>query len=160
MIKNKEIPFVQFLYGTITLLLLFSCTPKEKNMTPSNPVVYFEIPVTDMKRAEQFYTNVFNFSFEKEDIDGYEMSLFPFEEKSSGITGALAKGDVYQPTKNGIIIYFKTENIDQALTRVIQNGGKILYPKKINEKYGFAVAELEDSEGNRIALHETIKNDS
>ncbi|WP_223606225.1 VOC family protein [Chryseobacterium sp. OSA05B] len=159
MIKNKEIPFVRFLYGSITLLLLLSCNPKEKNMNPSNPVVYFEIPVTDMKRAEHFYTAVFNFTFEKEDIDGYEMSLFPFEEKSSGITGALAKGDVYQPTKDGIIIYFKTENIDRTLARVLQNGGKILYPKKINEKYGFAVAELEDSEGNRIALHETIKND-
>ncbi|MCT2407770.1 hypothetical protein NZD88_09495 [Chryseobacterium antibioticum] len=40
---------------------------------------------------------------------------------------------------------------------MLQNGGKILYPKKINEKYGFAVAELEDSEGNRIAIHETVK---
>ena len=159
MIKNKKIPFVRFLYGTTILLLLLSCTSKEKNMNTSNPVVYFEIPVTDMKRAEQFYTNVFNFSFEKEDIDGYEMSLFPFEEKNSGITGALAKGDVYHPTKDGVIIYFKTENIDQSLTKVLQNGGKILYPKKNNEKYGFAVAEFEDSEGNRIALHETLKND-
>lgn len=157
MIKNKETSLVRFLYSAVLLSLLLSCTPKEKNMNTSNPVVYFEIPVTDMKRAEQFYTNVFNFSFEKEDIDGYEMSLFPFEEKSSGITGALAKGDVYQPTKEGIIIYFKTENIDQSLAKVLQNGGKILYPKKINEKYGFAVAEFEDSEGNRIALHETIK---
>ncbi|MDP9960122.1 hypothetical protein [Chryseobacterium lathyri] len=60
-----------------------------------------------MKRAEQFYTAVFTFSFEKDNIDGYEMSLFPFEEKSSGITGALVKGDVYKPTKDGIIIYFK-----------------------------------------------------
>ncbi|MCT2562817.1 VOC family protein [Chryseobacterium herbae] len=159
MIKNREISFVRFLYCTTLLLLLLSCTSKEKNRTPSNPVVYFEIPVNDMKRAEQFYTNVFNFSFEKEDIDGYEMSLFPFEEKSSGITGVLAKGDVYKPTKDGIIIYFKIENIDQSLAKVLQNGGKILYPKKVNEKYGFAVAEFEDSEGNRIALHETIKND-
>ena len=51
-------------------------------MNTSNPVVYFEIPVNDMKRAEQFYTNVFNFSFEKEDIDGYEMSLFPLKKKT------------------------------------------------------------------------------
>ncbi|WP_228384065.1 VOC family protein [Chryseobacterium sp. JM1] len=159
MIKNKKNPFVRFLYATTILLLLLSCTSKEKNMSTSNPVVYFEIPVNDMKRAEQFYTNVFNFSFEKEDIDGYEMSLFPFKEKSSGITGALAKGDVYQPTKDGVIIYFKTENMDQSLAKVVQNGGNILYPKKINEKYGFAVAEFEDSEGNRIALHETLKND-
>ncbi|WP_223560075.1 VOC family protein [Chryseobacterium lathyri] len=66
---------------------------------------------------------------------------------------------MYKPTKDGIIIYFKTQNIDRHLIRVLQNGGKILYLKKINEKYGFAVAEFEDSEGNRIALHETIQSD-
>ncbi|BAP33101.1 glyoxalase/bleomycin resistance protein/dioxygenase [Chryseobacterium sp. StRB126] len=125
-------------------------------MNSSNPVVYFEIPVNDLERAESFYSAVFNFSFVKETIDHYEMALFPFEEKSSGITGALAKGDVYKPTKNGVIIYFKTENIDTTLEKVLQHGGKILYPKRTDEKYGFAVAEFEDSEGNRIALHQTI----
>ncbi|MDR4893190.1 MULTISPECIES: VOC family protein [unclassified Chryseobacterium] len=126
-------------------------------MKSSNPVVYFEIPVHDLARAEKFYSAVFNFSFEKEIIDRYEMALFPFEEKNSGITGALAKGDVYKPSKNGVIIYFKSENIDQTLEKVLQQGGSVLYPKRIDEKYGFAVAEFEDSEGNRIALHETVK---
>ncbi|MGE8431966.1 VOC family protein [Chryseobacterium joostei] len=125
-------------------------------MSNTNPVVYFEIPVNDLERAEKFYSAVFNFSFDKEIIDHYEMALFPFEEKNSGITGALAKGDVYKPSKNGVIIYFKTENIEVTLNQVIQHGGKILYPKKIDEKYGFAVAEFEDSEGNRIALHQTL----
>jgi predicted enzyme related to lactoylglutathione lyase len=85
------------------------------------------------------------------------MALFPFEEKNSGITGALAKGEVYKPSKNGVIIYFKTENIDRTLEKAVQNGGSVLYPKRIDGKYGFAVAEFEDSEGNRIALHETVK---
>lgn len=125
-------------------------------MNKTNPVVYFEIPVNDLVRAEKFYTEVFNFSFEKEIIDQYEMALFPFEEKNSGITGALAKGDVYQPSKSGVIIYFKTESIDITLEKVIEHGGKLLYPKKTDEKYGFSVAEFEDSEGNRIALHETL----
>jgi predicted enzyme related to lactoylglutathione lyase len=125
-------------------------------MNTSNPVVYFEIPVTDLERAEVFYSAVFNFSFEKEIIDHYEMAVFPFEEKNSGITGALAKGDVYQPTRDGVIIYFKTASIGDTLEKVLQHGGKILYPKRIDEKYGCAVAEFEDSEGNRIALHETL----
>ncbi|NIF04229.1 VOC family protein [Chryseobacterium sp. Tr-659] len=126
-------------------------------MNASNPVVYFEIPVNDLKRAEKFYTAVFNFSFEKEVIDSYEMALFPFEEKHSGITGALAKGEVYKPTRNGVIIYFKTGSIDETLKKVVHNGGIVLYPKRIDEKYGFAIAEFEDSEGNRIALHESIR---
>lgn len=125
-------------------------------MHETNPVIYFEIPVHDLNRAEKFYTAVFNFKFEKEIIDGYEMSLFPFEESSRGISGALAKGDAYVPTKKGIIIYFKTDNMDATLEKVTSEGGKILYPKTVNDKLGFVVAEFEDSEGNRIALHQTI----
>jgi predicted enzyme related to lactoylglutathione lyase len=124
-------------------------------MSHTNPVVYFEIPANDLARAQKFYSAVFNFVFEKEVIDNYEMALFPFKEAGSGITGALAKGDVYQPSKNGVIIYFKTENIDRTLELAVENGGKVLYPKTINEKYGSTVAEFEDSEGNRIALQQS-----
>jgi len=125
-------------------------------MSKSNPVIYFEIPVNDVKRAENFYSQVFDFQFEKEIIDGYEMALFPFYNNENGISGALAKGDVYKPSKEGVIIYFKTDNIDQTLQKAVQQHGKILYPKTINKEYGFYVAELEDSEGNRIAIQEII----
>ena len=80
-------------------------------MSQTNPVIYFEIPVHNIQRAEKFYSAVFGFSFEKEIIDDYEMFLFPFEDSKSGISGALAKGDVYKPTQDGVILYFKTENI-------------------------------------------------
>ncbi|TSE09891.1 VOC family protein, partial [Aquimarina algiphila] len=72
----------------------------------------------------------------------------------SGISGALAKGEIYKPTNDGVVIYFKTENIDKTLKIVIENGGQMLYPKTSNEELGF-VAEFEDSEGNRIALHQS-----
>lgn len=121
----------------------------------SNPVVYFEIPVTNIGRAVQFYQSVMGFKFKKEIIDHYEMALFPFTDTQTGISGALAKGDVYKPTKDGVVIYFGTDSIDETLARVIENKGKILYPKTSNGELGF-VAEFEDSEGNRIALHQSI----
>lgn len=130
--------------------------PKKPAMKATNPVIYFEIPVTDLTRAERFYTTVFGFRFQKDVIDGYEMALFPFEQTGSGITGALAKGDVYIPSKTGVIIYFRTDDIDQVLTLAVGNGGAVLYPKTVNEKYGVAVAEIEDSEGNRIALQQIL----
>jgi uncharacterized protein len=117
-----------------------------------NPVVYFEIPVSDMERAITFYTAVFNFDFEKTMIDGNEMAYFPFFENADGITGALAKGASYKPTKNGTLVYFRTENIAETLKLVLQNGGKILFPETSNGDLG-SVAEFEDCEGNRIALH-------
>ncbi len=120
-----------------------------------NPAVYFEIPVTNIDRAMKFYSAVFNFTFEKEIIDKNEMALFPFNENDLGITGALAKGEIYKPSKNGTLIYLRAENIDETLKLALQNGGKVLYPKTSNGDLGF-VAEFEDSEGNRIALHQSI----
>lgn len=100
-----------------------------------------------------FYKTVFNFAFYKESIDNNEMALFPFDDEYSGISGALAKGEIYKPTIDGVVIYFNTENIDETLKLATANGGQVLYPKTDN---GIGlVAELKDTEGNRIALYQS-----
>lgn len=119
----------------------------------SNPVVYFEIPVRDIDRSIRFYKSVFHFDFLKENIDNNEMALFPFANESSGISGALAKGEIYKPTKDGVVIYFKTDNIDETLKLAITYGGKVLYP--VTDNGIGLVAEFEDTEGNRIALYQS-----
>lgn len=122
-------------------------------LSKQNPVVYFEIPVTDLDRAIRFYTAVFNFTFEKTRIDHNEMALFPLSDALPGISGGLAKGEIYKPTLDGVVIYFHTNSIEQTLQKAIANGGQELYPKTSNGELGF-VAEFRDSEGNRIALHQ------
>jgi predicted enzyme related to lactoylglutathione lyase len=160
---NRTKDKFKFIIFGVLILLQTSCgensrttvNKKDKDALTkkSNPVVYFEIPVNDIDRAIQFYKVVFNFDFDKETIDNNEMALFPFKEEITGISGALAKGEIYKPTKNGVVIYFKTENIDETLQLVVSNGGVILYPKTDN---GIGlVAEFEDTEGNRIALFQT-----
>jgi predicted enzyme related to lactoylglutathione lyase len=145
------------------MLMLSSCNSHSNKSTQqvnkdiiqkkSNPVVYFEIPVIDMDRATKFYSTVFNFKFDSTIIDNNIMALFPFTEKKSGISGALAKGEIYKPTKDGVLIYFNTVNIDETLRLANVNGGQILYPKTDN---GIRlVAEFEDTEGNRIALYQS-----
>jgi len=119
----------------------------------ANPVVYFEIPVTDVTRAKRFYTAVFGFDFTDEVIDHNTMALFPFFEAGTGITGALAQGEIYKPSHNGTLVYFGVTNIDEVLKKVQRAGGKTLYPKTAIGSNGF-VAEFEDSEGNRVALNE------
>ncbi|NNC95800.1 MAG: VOC family protein [Chitinophagales bacterium] len=121
-----------------------------------NPVVYFEIPVKDIDRAIEFYKSVFNFTFERAIVDENKIALFPFIKENTGITGALAMGEIYKPTNDGVVIYFKTEHIDKTLRMAIESGGQMLYPKTSNGDLGF-VAEFEDSEGNRIALHQSSK---
>lgn len=117
----------------------------------ANPVFYFEIPVTDLDRAEGFYRRVFDFTFAREMVDGYEVAALPHDPDAPGASGALVKGDVYVPAKAGPILYVDVPSIDRALTRAAAAGGTVLYPKKHIGKAGY-VAEIEDSEGNRIGL--------
>lgn len=124
---------------------------REKSM-PANPIAYVELPVTDMDRAMAFYTDLLGLDFERQTIDGYDMALFPATEGAAGASGALVKGDVYVPGKTGPIVYFRVRDIDAVLKRAKARGAKILYDKKDIGAFGF-VAEVEDSEGNRIALN-------
>lgn len=117
-----------------------------------NPVGYFEIPVVDLDRAIGFYTAVFGLRLERQTIDGYDMALFPRSDDAPGASGALARGDVYIPSKTAAIVYFTVDDIDAALKGAEAEGGSVLYPKTAIGMAGF-VAEIEDSEGNRIALH-------
>jgi uncharacterized protein len=124
---------------------------KQDAQAMANPVVHFEIPVTDLDRAMRFYRAVFGYVLTRRTVDGLEMAFFPRVDGKPGASGALAKGDVYVPAKTGIIIYFDVPDIDAALARARANGGTILYPKTDIGEAGY-VAEIEDSEGNRIAL--------
>ena len=117
----------------------------------TNPVVHFEIPVTDMDRALAFYEEVFELELDRRETDGYDMAFFPRAEGQYGVSGALAQGDVYRPAKTGVILYFDVTDIDAVIARAASRGSKVLYPKKNIGEAGF-VAEIEDSEGNRIAL--------
>ena len=121
-----------------------------------NPVVYFEIPVLDLARASDFYSEVFETTLTQDVVDGYQMAFFDSFGDSFGATGALVVGDVYVPSHQGCFLYFGVESIDETVERALEHGGSVLYPKKSNGDLGF-VAEIQDTEGNRIALHEEKK---
>ena len=117
----------------------------------ANPVHHFEISVTDMDRAVRFYQSVFGYELSRQIVDGYEMAFFPRADGEPGSSGALAKGDVYVPSTSGAIIYFDVADIDPVLERAVAQGASVLFPKKHIGAAGY-VAEISDSEGNRIAL--------
>ena len=120
-----------------------------------NPVVYFEIPVLELDRACNFYSKVFETTLTQDVVDGYQMAFFETLGDSFGATGALVVGDVYIPSHQGCFLYFGVESIEETVARALEHGGSVLYPKKSNGDLGF-VAEIQDTEGNRIALHEEI----
>ena len=104
-----------------------------------------------MDRAIRFYESVFGFRLTRRTVDAYDMAFFPRTDGAPGASGALAKGDVYVPSKAGPIIYFDVPDIDPVVARAKALGARVLYPKTHIGEAGY-VAEIEDSEGNRIAL--------
>ena len=124
---------------------------------PLNPVAYFEIPVTNMPRAQRFYERVFAVQLDLTEIDGNSMALFPYAEGRPGASGALACGPSYVPGKSGARIYFSVERIDAALALAIEAGGAGNYPVTEVPGYGW-VAEFIDTEGNCIGLHATARD--
>jgi predicted enzyme related to lactoylglutathione lyase len=143
---------LRIVFALCLLIFASGCAAFPKKQPMTNPVFYFEIPVRDMDRAISFYSKTFGVTLERQDIDGNEMALFPYQPGGEGATGALAKGDSYKPSLKGARVYFSTQDIDSTLRKAISLGGKLIYPKTDTGDYGF-VAEFEDSEGNCIALH-------
>ena len=50
-------------------------------------------------------------------------------------------------------MYITVPEIDAGLAKIEKAGGKTLMPRMSIGEYGF-IAHFEDSEGNRVALHE------
>jgi len=117
-----------------------------------NPVVYFEIPVSDLRRACGFYERVFKLSLTLREIDGNEMALFPHHDGKPGAAGALARGPSYVPASSGARVYFGVENIVETLAIAVSAGGQVTYPVTEVAEYGW-VAEFLDTEGNCVALY-------
>ena len=117
-------------------------------------VGWFEIPVTDMDRAKDFYEAVFKVEISVHDLGGLIMGWFPFSEGQKGASGSLVKHEMYQPSDtHGPLIYFSCRDVNGELGDVEEAGGTILKPKtEIGGGHGF-MALIKDTEGNRIALH-------
>ena len=118
----------------------------------TNPVNWFEIPVLDLDRATRFYESVFGYTFTPQTMGPYSLAFFPLTEGVPGATGALIKGGVYKPSRTGTILYFSVDDIEDILNKVTASGGKTVLPKKGIGQHGF-IAQFDDTEGNRLALH-------
>ncbi|MEY3422057.1 MAG: hypothetical protein RIR48_2360 [Bacteroidota bacterium] len=120
-----------------------------------NAISWFEIPVIDVDRAQNFYEKIFGITMLNLDNPNLQMRAFPFENIMDGVSGALVcNKDFYTPTANqGALIYLNANpDLQQVLDKVSEAGGKVFIPKtKINDNFGF-MAIFMDTEGNRVGL--------
>ncbi len=121
----------------------------------TNPVGWFEIPVSNMERAIKFYQSALDVKLSRNQFGVLDMAWFPWDQTKPGATGSLAYNkEFYEPSqKAGVLIYLSCEDVAEALKRIDAAGGKTLVRKKlIKEDIGYMGVFL-DSEGNRMALH-------
>ena len=116
-----------------------------------NPVVWFDIPVTDLARATAFYESVFQVTLSPMKFGPVEMAFFPAQAGARGAPGALVKGSGTTPGPQGVVVYFHTADIDGTLQRARKQSAAVILPKTPIGPFCI-VAVIEDSEGNRIGL--------
>ena len=120
-----------------------------------NAISWFEIPVTDLDRAQKFYETVFDIKMIPLDMPQLQMRLFPIEDPMN-VGGAIcSNSDFYKPSdQSGPLVYLNgNPDVQLVLDRVKIAGGKVIIPKtQISPEYGYMAVFL-DTEGNRIALH-------
>ncbi len=115
-----------------------------------NALSWFEIAVTDIARATEFYETVMGTA-----LTPMQMSpthpMAAFDNMNGG--GCLIQGEGYTPSTEGVVIYLKCEpDLQPMLDRVEEAGGKVLLSKTSIGGNGW-MAYILDSEGNKIGLH-------
>lgn len=112
----------------------------------------FEISASDVTRAIDFYQTVLDIKIERMDFPELQMGLFPTEGQST--FGVIVQNDEFTPSENGITIYLDGgDDLQVALDKVENKGGKIVIPKTPHADESGFFAIFIDSEGNRLGLH-------
>lgn len=121
-------------------------------METVNPVNWFDINVSNLSTAKEFYETVFNIKLVDFPIEFGKQSGFPYTPNGLNITGALVEKEDFVPSSNNTVIYFESQDCITEENKVEKAGGKILRPKMSIGEFGF-VSILIDVDGNTIGLH-------
>ncbi len=112
--------------------------------------VHFDITAQNPERAVKFYGDAFGWKFQKWDAGGQPYWLVTTgEDPEPGINGGLS-----QRSSGGAAATLNTigvHSIDEAVSMVVECGGKITTPKGPIPGVGW-YAEFTDTEGNKLGL--------
>ena len=122
----------------------------------TNAISWFEIPTTDIDRAQKFYEAIFGMTMIPMDMPNIKMRMFPLDDMMTQVGGALCDSGGFHKASatDGPLIYLNANpDVQGVLDKVEAAGGTIMMPKtEISPEYGF-MALFMDTEGNRIGLH-------
>ena len=123
-------------------------------MTNMIAVVWFDIYVDQIERAEGFYKTVLGAEMEDmiDPTGETEMKSFVSNMGAYGAAGALVKARYAKPGPGGTQIYFSVEDCATQQARIEAAGGQVIRPKFPIGEFGY-VTLAQDTEGNMIGFN-------
>lgn len=122
----------------------------------NNAISWFEIPASDLERAQKFYETIFGISMIPMDMENIRMRMFPLDDMMTQVGGAIVDSGGFHKASltEGPLIYLNgNPDVQVVMDKVEAAGGKVMVPKtQISPEYGY-MAVFVDTEGNRIGLH-------
>ncbi|HTA26904.1 MAG TPA: VOC family protein, partial [Bacteroidia bacterium] len=99
--------------------------------TNTNALNWFEIPASDISRAQKFYETIFDIKMAPmPEMMGMKMTGFPMEMGNGKVSGALAQSPNHKPGMDGAVVYLNANpNIDAVIGKIETAGGKMIMPK-------------------------------
>lgn len=118
-----------------------------------NAISWFEIPATNYERAKKFYSTMLGVAIKDAPMPEGKYGMFPYDNDNNGVGGGIMQMDGVSPSADGVTIYLNGgDDLSGPLSRVASAGGKVLMPKTDIGENGY-MAQLLDTEGNKVALH-------
>ena len=113
--------------------------------------LWIDIPVLDLDRAIRFYSAVLGEPVKKDILPSSAIGVLPHADGE--VSGCLFKNPNEKPSGHGPLIYLNCSGrLEAAIQAAKDGGGKVLQGLHSIGPYG-SRAIIEDSEGNRLALH-------
>ncbi|MEM7300926.1 MAG: VOC family protein [Pseudomonadota bacterium] len=117
--------------------------------TPTNAVVWFEIPVSDLDKSASFYETVLNTKLTEMDMGGGVTKIFPTDNPNNP-AGHLYQSD--SSVRSDMVVHLAApEPLEESMGRVMEAGGEVtgeITPLPVGR-----FVYCKDPDGNQIGLY-------
>ncbi|MDH1470995.1 VOC family protein [Shewanella sp. GD03713] len=117
------------------------------------PLVWGEIPVSDMDRAIAFYQQHFGVEFKRDDMEDMQYATLVTEEEGAASIG-LVKYSMSKPSMEGSTVYLHfSAQLQPLVDKLVAANVTMLLPVTPIKDGGCGyIALFVDSEGNKVGL--------
>lgn len=133
-------------------MTLSGALPQTRIMTKA--ISWFEIPATDLDRAQHFYDTVLAVKTQRTNMGGEELAVFPYDRENGATGGAIVKAAQAGSANHGTVVYlYSHDPVETVLERVTSAGGEVAMPRTELPNGIGVIATIVDTEGNHVGIH-------